>query len=208
MIVQALHTEQKRSPAFDDKRLHLLKATAKVFAEVGYDGASMRRIAAEAELSLSGIYHYVSSKEELLYLIQHHTFDSLVTSLEKCLEGVSDPRERLATAVRNHIRHFGENMHELKVCARDLETLEGEAYEAVRERRHAYFQAVHQIVKGLAPQGGSTHRSWIATANLFGMLNWFYQWYDAGRSKVSLNDLAAEQTALFLDGYLAKDETA
>jgi AcrR family transcriptional regulator len=208
MTVLTLHAEQKRSPGFDDKRLHLLKATAKVFADVGYDGASMRRIAAEAELSLSGIYHYVSGKEELLYLIQYHTFDSLVTSLERCLEGVSDPRERLATAIRNHIRHFGENMHELKVCARDLETLEDEAYEAVRERRHAYFQAVHQIVGELAPQGVSTHHSWIATANLFGMLNWFYQWYDAGRSKVSLDDLAAEQTALFLDGYLAKEKTS
>ena len=206
--MQALPTtEQKRSPGFDDKRLHLLKAAAKVFAEVGYDGASMRRIAAESELSLSGIYHYVTGKEELLYLIQYHTFYSLVTGLERNLESVSDPRERLATAVRNHIRHFGENMHELKVCARDLETLDGEAYEAVRERRHAYFEAVHQIVMELAPHGESANHSWIATANLFGMLNWFYQWYDAGRSKVSLDDLAAEQTALFLDGYLAREDT-
>lgn len=206
--MQALYTtEQKRSPGFDDKRLHLLKAAAKVFADVGYDGASMRRIAAESELSLSGMYHYVTGKEELLYLIQDHTFYSLVTGLEDSLEGVSDPRERLAAAVRNHIRHFGENMHELKVCARDLETLEGEAYDAVRERRHAYFEAVHRIVGELAPQGESGHQSWIATANLFGMLNWFYQWYDAGRSKVSLDDLAAEQTALFLDGYLAREDT-
>jgi hypothetical protein len=34
------------------------------------------------------------------------------------------------------------------------------------------------------------------------MLNWFYQWYDAGRSRVSLDDLAEQQTALFLDGYV------
>jgi AcrR family transcriptional regulator len=211
MAVQTLHTEQKRSPGFDDKRLQLLNATARVFSEVGYDGASMRRIAAEAKLSLAGIYHYVAGKEELLYLIQYHTFDALVTSLEKSLEGVSDPRERLATAVRNHIRHFGENMYELKVCARELETLRGEAYDAVRERRHSYFEAVHQIVRDLAPRQetqGATLHPWIATANLFGMLNWFYQWYDAGRSKVSLDDLADEQTALFLDGYLATGNTA
>jgi hypothetical protein len=33
------------------------------------------------------------------------------------------------------------------------------------------------------------------------MINWFYQWYDAGRSRVGLDDLAARQTTLFLDGY-------
>ena len=196
-----LESTHKRTPGFDGKRLHLLKVAARVFSEVGYGGASMRRVAAETELSLAGIYHYVSSKEELLYWIQYHTFDSLLRGLESSLEGVVEPRQRLATAVRNHVRHFGENMHELKVCARELETLEGEAYDAVHERRRSYFQAVHQLVKELQPKKGARLGSWLATANLFGMINWFYQWYDAERSRVSLDDLAAEQTALFLDGY-------
>ncbi|MHC4781253.1 MAG: TetR/AcrR family transcriptional regulator [Planctomycetota bacterium] len=199
----ALDSAAKRPPGFDGKRLHLLKVAARIFSEVGYDGASMRRIAAETDFSLAGIYHYVASKDELLYWIQYHTFDSLLRGLEKSLEGVVDPRDRLATAVRNHVRHFGENMHELKVCARELETLEGEAYDAVHERRRSYFEAVHRLVIGLQPERGTHSDSWIATANLFGMINWFYQWYDTGRSQVSLDELAARQTALFLDGYFA-----
>ena len=199
-----LDSTQKRTPGFDGKRLHLLETAARVFSEVGYDGASMRRIASETEVSLAGIYHYVASKEELLYWIQYHTFDSLLLGLDDSLEGVVEPRMRLATAVRNHVRHFGENMHELKVCARELETLEGEAYDAVHECRRSYFEAVHQLIKELRPDGGAHLDSWIATANLFGMINWFYQWYDAGRSRVSLDELAAEQTALFLDGFIAR----
>jgi AcrR family transcriptional regulator len=193
---------ENRTPGFDDKRLHLLEAAARVFSEVGYDGASMRRIAAEAAVSPAGIYNYVAGKEELLYWIQYHTFDSLLQDLESNLEDVVDPQERLATAVRNHVRHFGEHMHELKVCARELETLEGEAYDAVHERRRTYFEVVHQLVRDLKPTSGVRLDSWIATANLFGMINWFYQWYDAGRSQVSLDDLATQQTALFLNGYL------
>jgi AcrR family transcriptional regulator len=200
--MQAVETLQDRTPGFDTKRSHLLKVAAQVFSEVGYDGASMRRIASEAELSLSGVYHYVASKEELLYWIQYDTFDSLLQSLLSSLEGVVEPHERLAMAVRNHVRHFGENMHELKVCARELETLGGEAYDAVHERRRKYFEAVHRLVKDLQPKQERRLGSWIATANLFGMINWFYQWYDAGRSQVSLDDLAEQQTALFLHGYL------
>jgi AcrR family transcriptional regulator len=198
-----LDTEQERTPGFDTKRLHLLKVAARVFAEVGYDGASMRRIASEADLSLAGVYHYVASKDELLYWIQYHTFDSLLADLRSSLEGVVEPRERLATAVRSHVRHFGENMHELKVCARELGTLRGKAYDAVHERRRSYFETVHRLVKELQPKGKPALNSWIATANLFGMINWFYQWYDAGRGQVSLDDLATQQTALFLDGYLS-----
>ena len=198
-----LATTRTRTPTFDTKLLHLLDAAARVFSEVGYDKASMRRIAAEAEVSLAGIYHYVAGKEELLYWIQYHTFDSLLRGLEESVDGIADPRERLAAAIRSHVRHFGENMEELKVCARELETLGGEAYDDVYERRRAYFEAVHELVKELQPEHGAPLGSWLATANLFGMLNWFYQWYDAERSRVSLDDLAAQQTALFLDGFTA-----
>ncbi len=198
-----LETTLKRTPTFDSKLFHLLDTAARVFSEVGYDRASMRRIAAEAQVSLAGIYHYVASKEELLYWIQFHTFDSLLRGLESSLEGVVDPRQRLDAAVRNHVRHFGEHMQELKVCARELETLEGEAYDEVHERRRSYFETFHDLVKELETEHGAPLESWLATANLFGMLNWFYQWYDAERSRVSLDDLAAQQTALFLDGYLA-----
>lgn len=198
----ALASTRKRTTTFDSKLLHLLGAAARVFAEEGFDRASMRRIAAEAEVSLAGIYHYVASKDELLYWIQLHTFDSLSRGLDRCLEGVVEPRERLATAVRNHVGHFGANMAELKVCARELETLQGDSYHDVYEVRRSYFEAVHGLVTELWGGRGAALDSWLATANLFGMLNWFYHWYDPERSRVSLDDLAAHQTALFLDGYV------
>lgn len=202
--MQVLEASPNRTPGYDGKRLQVLTAAARVFCADGYDKASMRRIAREAEVSPAGIYHYVASKEELLYSIQLHTFESLLQGLKTSLAGRHDPRERLAAAVRNHVRHFGEHMDELKICARELETLEGDAYDEVHERRRAYFDAVHELVKALEPEGSERPDSWLATANLFGMLNWFYQWYDAERARVSLDDLAAQQTTLFLDGYEAK----
>jgi AcrR family transcriptional regulator len=197
-----LTSSRRRTPTFDSKLLRLLAAAARVFAEVGYDRASMRRIAAEAEVSLAGIYHYVAGKDELLYWIQLHTFDSLSRGLDSCLEGVVGPRQRLAAAVRNHVGHFGAHMAELKVCARELETLQGDAYRDVHEIRRSYFGTVHGIVTELRPAHGAAFDSWLATANLFGMLNWFYHWYDPKRNRVSLDDLAAHQIALFLDGYI------
>jgi len=196
-------TTSRQKPTFDGRWLQLLDAAARVFSAEGYEGASMRRLASDARLSLSGIYHYVAGKEELLYWIQLNTFDSLLQGLRSSIVGVVDPRERLYAAVLNHVRHFGEHMHELKVCARDLNVLVGDAYKEVHYRRLAYFEAVHDLVRALPPKPEAPLDSWLATANLFGMLNWFYQWYDPDRSTVSLDDLATQQTALFLGGYAA-----
>jgi AcrR family transcriptional regulator len=198
---------QGRTPTFDKKLLHLLEAAARVFADVGYERASMRRIAAEADVSLAGIYHYVASKEEILYWIQSYTFDSLNRGLAERLTRLEDPRARLAAVVANHIGHFGENMNALKVCAQELDTLSGEAYEAVSERRRDYFNAVYAVVKELEPVTSGRLDPWLATANLFGMLNWFYQWWDPERSRFGLEELAAQQAALFLDGFAQTSST-
>ncbi len=197
----AASLRRKRTPSFDSKLVSLLDAAARVFAVDGYDKASMRRVAGEAGLSLAGVYHYCAGKEELLYYIQFHTFDSLLRGLEECTANVAGPRQRLAAAVRNHVRHFGENMAAFKVCARELEALRGKPYRDVHALRRAYFDALHAIVKELRPKSGAHRDSWLATANLFGMINWFYQWYGAGRGKVALDVLAEQQVALFLDGY-------
>ena len=194
---------KKRTPSFDTRLLSLLGVAARVFAADGYDKTSMRRIAAEAGMSLAGIYHYSRSKQELLYYIQFHAFDSLLRGLRECTADVADPRERLRAAVGSHVRHFGDNMDALKVCARELQALEGKAYRDVHKLRRAYFDAVHDIIKQLRPRTRSHRHSWLATANLFGMINWFYQWYDPGQAKVGLDELADHQVALFLDGYAA-----
>jgi AcrR family transcriptional regulator len=195
--------KKNRTPSFDARLLSLLGVAARVFAADGYDKTSMRRIAAEAGMSLAGIYHYCASKQELLYFIQFHAFDSLLRGLRDCTANVADPRERLRAAVGSHVRHFGDNMDALKVCARELQALEGKAYRDVHKLRRAYFDAMHDIVKALRPRTRSHRHSWLATANLFGMINWFYQWYDPGQAKVGLDELADHQVALFLDGYAA-----
>ena len=73
-------TERRTGP-FDRKLEHVLASAAQVIAREGYGRATIRQVAGEAGLSLAGLYHYVASKDELLFLIQFHTFDSIVREL-------------------------------------------------------------------------------------------------------------------------------
>ena len=57
-----------------------------VFYEKGYAAASMRDLSRASGVSLSGLYYYFESKEELLYLIQKDTFTTIVERLREQLE--------------------------------------------------------------------------------------------------------------------------
>ena len=61
----------------------ILRHSARVFAEKGYEGASIRDISRASGVSLSGLYYYVESKQKLLYLIQIHTFSTILSRLRR-----------------------------------------------------------------------------------------------------------------------------
>jgi AcrR family transcriptional regulator len=199
--------EQAQSPAslkHDRKLATILGAAARIFAEEGYEKASIRRMAGELKMSLAGLYHYFSGKEELLFLIQHQAFDSLVSRLRRDLAGEPDPRKKLLAAARNHLVYFTEHMAELKVCSHELETLSGDNYRRVERLRKEYFDLVHGVVKELKEShGGTVSDTRVATLYLFGMLNWIYRWYSPSPRQSSAL-LAETLVTLFLDGFLPR----
>src|ERR1700731_246762 len=97
------------------KQQLILRHAAHVFCEKGYEGASIRDISRTSGVSLAGLYHYIKSKQELLYLIQIHTFKTIVARLEKSLAGVTEPVERLRILVHNHLDYFLQHPVEMKV---------------------------------------------------------------------------------------------
>src|SRR5258708_900025 len=66
---------------FDRRLATVLEHAARIFCEKGYEGASMRDLSRATGMSLAGLYHYFESKEELLYLIQKHTFRTIIDQL-------------------------------------------------------------------------------------------------------------------------------
>jgi len=191
---------QKRTRAFDKRLEDILHAAARLMARKGYHDTSIRAVAAETGMSLAGLYYYCRSKEELLYLIQFTTFDSLVSSLAAELERLDDPEQKLRALITLHLDFFLSHMDELKVCTYEIESLTGEYYEMVAEKRRRYFQLAHQIVSELISRNGNDSLdSRIATLSLFGTLNWVFMWYAPGKYAGS-REMARQLTALYLHG--------
>ena len=78
---------------FDRRLAKILTHATDVFYDKGYEGASMRDLSRSSGMSLAGLYYYFESKEKLLYLIQKHTFTTIVDRLHERLDQVEDPAE-------------------------------------------------------------------------------------------------------------------
>lgn len=180
----------------------LLADAARVFAEGGYHRTSMRDLARASGVSLAGLYYYVQSKDELLYLIQTRNFDAVLAGMHQRLEGITDPVQRLVRFVENHLDYFASHMSEMKVLSHEADVLEGEYLHHVNEKKREYTRALMDILTDLEAACGPAHLNRrVAAYSLFGMMNWIYNWYDPlGDLGVEL--LAQNMCRLFLGGYV------
>src|SRR5436309_4059139 len=131
---------------YDQKLEHILRTSARIFAEKSYHSTSMRDISRATGVSLSGLYHYCKSKEELLFLIQDHCFGRVSESLEQRIKDIDDPFEKLRIFIDNHLSFFAANMAEMKVLSHEAESLEGDLHKHVSARKRQYTRTARKIL--------------------------------------------------------------
>ena len=205
-------TRRQKTAKFDRKLVEILRTASAVFAEVGFDPASIRMVADRADISVAGLYYYVRSKDELLYLIQYHVFDGLVRRFEsdnaQMLAGGGEearPEARLHRFIHNHLDHFLADMDSLTVCTRELRRLDGEYLQQVEALQREYFSQAFEIfqeLSGARDDGRMDPRT--ATLAMFGAINWVSTWYDPA-SDMSAGELAGELVKLYLHGMSPTD---
>src|ERR1022692_2372571 len=93
---------QAPATRFDRRLAEILTHATDVFCRKGYEGASMRDLSRASGMSLAGLYYYFESKERLLFLIQKHTFTTIVQRLKARLDGMNDAEERIRIFILNH----------------------------------------------------------------------------------------------------------
>ena len=112
--------ERKERDA-DKMRTRILQAAMNLFAKGGYENVSMRKIAEKIEYSPGTIYLYFKNKNDIMLQLCYQGFEQLLT-LQKELEEISNPLERLSTGGRYYISFALENpeLYELMFATKEI----------------------------------------------------------------------------------------
>src|SRR5207253_3039264 len=184
---------------YDERLEHLLARAAKVFAEKGYHSTTMRDLAAASGISLAGMYYYVRGKEELLALVQERCFARVLAGAEQAVAAASDPVERLQGFIRHHVTFFAANLAEMKVLSHEANSLRGERQRKVNAIKRRYVDLLERLLREVAPEEPRAERS-AAAYELFGMMNWIYNWYDPA-GEIDPDRLAGLIARIFVGGF-------
>lgn len=184
---------------FDRRLAEILGHATDVFYDKGYEGASMRDLSRATGMSLAGLYYYFESKDKLLYLIQKHTFETILAELEPKLRDVADPEQRIRVFIANHIEYFLANQKAMTVLSHEDEVLKGTYGEEIREIKRRYYHICRELVEALKAAWRLDANTRTAVLSLFGMMNWIYTWYRP-RVDADAAELARQMGDMFLRG--------
>jgi TetR/AcrR family transcriptional regulator, cholesterol catabolism regulator len=191
---------------YDRRLAEILTHATEVFCKKGYEGASMRDLSRVSGMSLAGLYYYFESKERLLFLIQKHTFTTIVQRLKARLEGVSNAEERIRIFILNHLEYFLANQAAMKVLSHEAEVLKNGFASEVAAIKREYYRICVGLLDELKRDRGAEFSTRIAVLSLFGMMNWIYTWHNP-RVDADAASIAREMGDIFLRGVTTGAKT-
>ena len=110
----------------------VFRAAAELMTQKGFGGTSIGDIAKAVGMTKAGLYHHISSKQDMLYQILNYGMDLADSLVVKPTRDIADPEQRLREIVRRYARGLIESgtAFALLVSERKwLEPLEGEEFE-------------------------------------------------------------------------------
>ncbi|MCE8005657.1 TetR/AcrR family transcriptional regulator [Aestuariivita sp.] len=159
-----------------NKREEVLQKAAILIARQGFDGTSMRDIAAAVGMLPGSLYYHFPSKEDMLIAIHERVVTDMTDRVIAAIEGVEDPWERLEKASVAHLVALLEAGNMVSIISPNFPADREELNTILKSHRRAY----ERFYKGLFDAldlPASVDRG-LLRLQLLGALNWVPVWYD------------------------------
>jgi len=178
----------------------VLDAAAKVFYERGYADSSVKNVADALGILKGSLYHYIETKEDLLFRLLQETHDDVdeILAEVEAVEGLN-PLERLHLYVRRQVEYNIDALERVSVYYHDVDSLGAERRKQIFNRRHVHEKFVTRLISE-AQESGLAAKSQdprLLSPNIFATIIWTYRWYRPGRYRRDEVANACADFALF-----------
>ncbi len=132
-----------------DKKNHILQTAEKLFAEKGYDAATVRDIADEAGVNLAMISYYFGSKEKMLESLFHERMVATKLKVEQLMHNDNiSPFGKVEIMLDEYIKKVitNQNFYSILLCEQVMKK-NHEIIKLLKELKLGYATMFRELVK-------------------------------------------------------------
>ncbi len=166
----AAEAPSRRSRLKSDRRLQLLAAAERLFAERGFQAVRLEDIGAAAGVSGPAIYRHFLNKESLLVELLVGISTRLLAGARDVISDSRDAAAALAGLIDFHLDFALGEPDLIRIQDRDLAHLPTAAQRQVRRAQRQYVETWVEVLRDLHPEVAEPDARLMAHA-AFGLLN-------------------------------------
>jgi AcrR family transcriptional regulator len=187
-----------------NRRADLVRVSARLFREKGFDGTTVRDIADAVGMRSGSPFYHFKSKQEILAAVMEEGLVAGLGVTESIVNSGLAPREKFHTLVRSHLETvLGEGHDFIPVLLYEWRSLSPDLQARITGLKDRYDQLWQQVVDELKQAGLIHADTKVARLLLLGALNYSMRWYKPGKG-LSIDALAEQTVEFFLGPQRAR----
>ncbi len=183
-----------------NRREELLRVSARLFREKGFDGTSIRDISNAAGMHSGSPFYHFKTKQDILVAVMEQGLAEGLRRTEEVMALSISPEQKLTRLIRTQLGTILEEGNDfipvLLYDWRSLTPANRRRIVAVKDHYDALWQ---QVIDELKRAGYMPGDAQLARLLILGAVNWTGTWYRAG-GRLSLDEIAERAARLFLQG--------
>ena len=172
----------------------ILERSAELFAARGFAGTSVQDIADALGSSRPALYHYFSSKDEILVRLTEGLLDSTDAAVDVALASSGPADKQLERLVKALIIPIAESPGRFRLMLTHDGAVSTDAQDRLRILERKVIRSMEAVIAAGVTSGRFRRcDERAATFAVLGMINWVAWWYSPG-GDLSVEDLSASIT--------------
>jgi AcrR family transcriptional regulator len=193
----------KRKPRRNNesnRREELLRVSARLFREKGFDGTTIRDISSAAGMHSGSPFYHFKTKQDILVAVMEQGLSEGLLKTEEVMALPMPPEQKLKRLIRAQLGTILEEGNDfipvLLYDWRSLSPANRRRIVALKDRYDALWQ---QVIDDLQRAGHLPGDAQLVRLLILGAVNWSGRWYRRG-GRLSVDEMADGAARLFLQG--------
>ena len=183
-----------------NRREELLRVSAKLFREKGFDGTSIRDISAAAGMHSGSPFYHFKTKQDILVAVMEQGLAEGLRKTEEVMALPLPPEQKLKRLIRAQLGTILEEGNDfIPVLLYDFRSLTAENRRRIVALKDRYDALWQRLIDELKRAGHMPGDAQLVRLLILGAVNWTGTWYRTG-GRLSLDEIAEGVARLFLQG--------
>lgn len=145
--VKKVETRIKDHDLIDQRRRQIAEGAMRLFVAKGFHTATVREIAEASGMTMGSMYNYVRSKEDIIYIVYDHITRILRQEMNKAIDGIEDPRERLEAALKHNLESINRYADMVMFTYQASRYLDRDSLHEVLARETEYIELFEDLLR-------------------------------------------------------------